>query len=200
VAQIYVDIFHRSADPSGTTTFNNALNQGGSRTQVAQDVTKSLEYRINLVQSFYTTLLHRAADLSGLVVAVQFLEGGGTDEELQASITGSVEYFQNRGGGTNDGFLNALYHDALGRAIDSSGQATFSQALIAGMTRVQVATAIFTSPEYRQNLVEGYYMTYLRRQADTEGLNTFVGALQSGATDENVIAAIVGSTEYFQRL
>jgi hypothetical protein len=188
------------ADPSGTTTFNNALNQGAARTQVVGDMTASLEWRIDVVENLYSSLLHRAADIPGLILAVGFLEGGGTDEQLAATIAGSVEYFQNRGGGTNDGFLTALYQDVLARAIDTSGQATFSQALIAGMSRVQVAASIYTSPEYRQNLVEGYYMTYLRRPADSGGLNTFVGALQSGATDENVISAIVGSDEYFQRL
>jgi hypothetical protein len=200
VAQVYLDLFHRVADPSGTTTFNNALNQGASRTLVVQDMTASLEWRIDVVENLYSTLLHRVVDIPGLIVAVGFLEGGGTDEQLAATIAGSLEYFQNQGGGTNDGFLKALYQDVLGRAIDTSGQMTFSQALLAGMSRVQVAAALYTSPEYRQNLVEGYYMTYLRRAADSGGLNTFVSALQSGATDENVIAAIVGSDEYFQRL
>src|SRR5207237_331630 len=144
--------------------------------------------------------LHRVADLSGLNASVQALSTGGTDEQVQVAITGSPEYFQTRGGGTNDGFLKALYQDALGRAIDSSGQATFGQDLAAGMSRYQVAAAIFNSTEYRQRLVMGYYQTFLRRAADTGGLNTFVGAIQSGVKDEDVIATIVGSPEYFQRL
>src|SRR5207244_7836553 len=118
VAQVYLDVLHRMADQGGAATFTNALDQGASRTQVAQDITRSLEYRIDVVENLYSRLLHRAVDLSGLIVAVQFLEGGGTDEQLAATIAGSVEYFQNRAGGTNDGFLQALYQDGLGRAID----------------------------------------------------------------------------------
>jgi len=102
---------------------------------------------------------------------------GGTNEQLQAVITGSPEYFQ-KSGATNDGCLNALYEDALGRAIDPSGEAEFIQALVAGMSPVQVAATIFSSSEHR--------------------LATFIGDLR-GVSGEEVIAAIVGSQEYFQR-
>jgi hypothetical protein len=80
--------------------------------------------------------------------------GGGTTEQVESLIAGSAEYFQVRGGGTDLGFLQALYQDALNRAIDPAGQMTFSQALAKGATRAQVAAAVFTSLEFRQDLVE----------------------------------------------
>src|SRR5207253_9455104 len=107
----------------------------------------------------------------------------------EAAVAGSPEYFQIRGGGTNDGFLSALYQDALGRAIDASGQASFTRLLASGMTRTQAAAVIFSSTEYRQRLVQGYYESFLQRPADAGGLNSFVGALQAGSTDEEVIAS-----------
>ena len=94
--------------------------------------------------------------------------------------------------------MNALYEAALGRAIDPSGEAEFIQALVAGMSPVQVAATIFSSSEHRQNLVQSYYQTFLRRPAHPGGLATFIGALR-GVSGEEVIAAIVGSQEYFQR-
>jgi hypothetical protein len=142
--------------------------------------------------------LGRAADLTGLIGAVQFLGAGGTNEQLLSAITGSQEYFQ-KTGATNDGFLNALYEDALGRAIDPSGEAASAQALAAGMSRVQVAATIFSSPEYQQKLVESYYQRFLRRAGDPEGLAAWVESLQRGSTDAQVLARFVTSQEYFQR-
>src|SRR5262249_55866610 len=122
LAQIYPDLLHRTADPSGLATFGNALAQGMSRNEVALALATSPEYRMNLIESFYNLYLHRTADDSGLTGSLATLNTGGTDEQVQVAITGSPEYFQTRGGGTNDGFLQALYQDALGRPIDSSGQ------------------------------------------------------------------------------
>jgi hypothetical protein len=112
---------------------------------------------------------------------------------------GSQEYFQVRGGGTNVGFLQALYHDALNRDIDSSGQSFFSQALADGMSRTQVASLIFSSDEYRLDLVQSYYQRFLDRIADTASLNSWFSFLKNGAPDDQVIAGITGSLEYFNK-
>src|SRR5262249_21181857 len=114
-------------------------------------------------------------------------------------IAGSPEYLQ-RGGGSTDGFLSTLYQDVLKRGIDDSGRMAFSKALAAGATREQIATAILSSLEYRQNLVQGYYKQFLRRDADQGGKAAFVDGLQNGARDEEVIAPIVGSDEYKGRV
>src|SRR5438552_3937203 len=57
------------------------------------------------------------------------------------------------GGGTNSGFLTALYEDALNRSPDSGGLAAFSQALNQGTSPRLVAAAIFSSTEHLQDLV-----------------------------------------------
>ena len=119
---------------------------------------------------------------------------------MAVSLTGSAEYFQNRGGSTNDGFLSALFQDALGRPIDAGARANFDQQLANGATRSQVAAAIFASTEYRQDLVGGYYLRFLHRPADSGGLANFVAALGNGAKDEDVIASLMGSAEYLARL
>src|SRR4029079_10597881 len=47
----------------------------------------------------------------------QFLRDDHTNEELAAQIIASDEYYQTRGGGTDQGFLNAVYEDVLCRPI-----------------------------------------------------------------------------------
>ena len=116
---------------------------------------------------------------------------------MAAIIIGSPEFFQNQGGGTTDGFLSALYQDALNRAIDSAGRANWLQAFANGATSSQVAGAILTSLEYRRDLVASFYTQFLLRPPDPGGLNGWVNLLAQGVRDETVIADIIGSPEYF---
>src|SRR5262249_5599569 len=128
VTQLYRDLLLRTPDPTGLTSWSSLLEQGGSRLQVTLAVESSLEYRVLQVEWLFHRFLLRSADPMGLNSFTAFLGAGGTVEQLQAVICSSAEYFQVRGGGDNAGFLQALYQDALGRAIDPSGQAGFTQA------------------------------------------------------------------------
>jgi hypothetical protein len=90
-----------------------------------------------------------------------------------------------------------VYQDALGRAVDATGLASWTAALQKGMTRAQVASAIFGSLEYQQDLAQGLYQQFLSRPADASELSAAVKALQGGARDEAVIADLVDSAEFF---
>jgi len=198
VAQVYQDVLGRAADAPGLAFWSGLLDQGtANRTAVVLAIEQTKEARNFQVQALYNELLHRKADKSGLKTFTNFLMNGGTLESVAAMIAGSPEYFVNRGGSTSDGFLDALYQDVLHRSVDSSGRTAFNNALSAGTTTLQqVASAIFASPEYQQDLVSSFYLLYLHRPVDVAGLNAFTNALQGGATDELVIAEIVGSSEY----
>jgi uncharacterized protein (TIGR03118 family) len=200
VSQVYLDLLHRPVDQGGFNTFTSMLSQGASRAQVALEIENSMEFRTDEVMALYNRFLHRSADSAGLATFTGLLAKGATIEQVEALITGSREYFQVRGGGSNSGFLAALYQDALSRNIDANGQMFFSQELARGMTRTQVAAQIFASAEFQQDLVKSDYLTFLHRAADPTGLANFVSALQHGATDEQVAAAIIGSAEFFMKV
>jgi uncharacterized repeat protein (TIGR01451 family) len=200
VAQLYGDLLHRAADPVGLARWSDLLDNGASRLQIVQGFQNSPEYRGDEVDAVYSRLLHRAADPAGRNSFVQFLENGGRVEQVEALIAGSPEYFQRRGGGTNDGFLNALYQDGLGRAVDAPGRAAWDQALSSGLSRTQVAAKLFSSPEYDMDLVNNDYGTYLRRPSDAAGLSGWVTLLLEGAGDDRVLAGILASDEYFTRV
>jgi uncharacterized protein (TIGR03118 family) len=197
VSQVYLDLLHRPVDSAGLNTWSGILDQGISRTTVVSMIETSTEFRADEVSALYTQFLHRAADPAGLATFTNQLASGMTLEQVAAELAGSPEYFQRRGGGTNDGFLSALYQDALHRAIDPTGQAGFGMALANGTTRGQVAASIFGSQEFLQDDVQGFYRTLLHRATDPTGLNTFVTELQQGAMDQQVIAQIAGSAEFF---
>jgi hypothetical protein len=199
VAQLYLDLLLRQVDPGGLTAWTNFLNSGGSRMQLAEAIETSTEYRTDLVQGMYQKFLHRQADPAGLATFVSMLGSGSTLAQIKALIAGSSEFFQDSGS-TNQGFLNALYQDALGRAPDPTGLSAFENLLAAGTTRQQVAADIFASQEYLQDLVKSHYLQFLHRPADSAGLNAFVSALEQGTPDPVVVAAILASNEYYSQI
>jgi hypothetical protein len=196
VAQVYQDLLHRGVDAAGLAFWSGQLSTGTSHEQMVLRLEGSSEYRAVVVQGLYTKFLHRSADPGGLAAFTNSLGNGGTVEQLESIITGSQEYFQTRGGNTADGFLDALYTDGLGRHVDAGGRATFEMALANGASPTQIAGAIFTSGEFRQDLVQGFYQTFLHRAADAGGLAFFTNSLQQGMADEKIIASLVGSSEY----
>jgi len=207
VYQLYLDMLHRRVDPTGMLYFSGALAQGASRAQVVEGIESSQEYRTDEVNSLYQAYLGRNVDPTGLGSALALLSStpfvlGSQNAflQLQADILASTEFYQTQGGGTKTGFLAAVYHDVLGRAVDPSGAAGFGAALSAGVSRTMIVKAILSSVEAEQVLVEGDYLTYLRRTAEVGGLDAFVSDLQHGAQPGDVLTAILASDEYFSHV
>ncbi len=120
-------------------------------------------------------------------------------EQLASVIVSSDEYFQ-QSGGTNDGFLAALFQDALHRGIDDSAKAAFEQALSHGATRAQIADHLFASQEYRRDEVQSLYQQALDRDADPTGLAYWADQLAHGVRDELLLAALLSSQEFFDNV
>jgi uncharacterized protein (TIGR03118 family) len=200
VAQAYNDLLQRPADPAGLAFWTNQLTQGASRQQIVAGIEGSGEYEAVVVNRLFRQFLHRGADAAGLSFWSAQLAAGATVEQVAAGIVGSQEFFMSQGGGTTNGFLAALYQDALGRAPDTMGQSGFAAALHNGASTTQVAAVVFGSGEFLTDQVQGFFQSFLHRAADSAGLSGFVPALQQGATDQQVIAVIVASGEYFAKL
>jgi uncharacterized delta-60 repeat protein len=199
LTQVYLDLLQRPLDPDGLSVWSDALASGATRAQVVAAIEGSQEYHAVEVQKLYGLLLSRTAEPAGLNSWVGFLDQGGTFEQLEAMILGSDEYFAGHGGGTNDGFLKAMYADVLYRLTDPGSQ-TWSQALASGASRTSVAVGVLGSIESDTDEVQAIYRLLLRRAADSSGLSTFTQALQQGVANDAVIAEIAGSDEYFGRL
>jgi hypothetical protein len=118
---------------------------------------------------------------------------------VAAALLASAEFFADAGG-TNTGFVQALYQDVLQRTPGQAEVANFVTALQEGASRAAVAAAFLGSGEYHQLLVESAYQHFLGRAADNTGLAALVGALNAGQTDESVLAPLVTSAEYVARL
>ncbi|HEX7450431.1 MAG TPA: TIGR03118 family protein [Pirellulales bacterium] len=198
VNEVFHDLLDRQADP-GALSFFAHLAAGGNRQPIVATIQNSDEYRADQVNALYEHYLHRAADPSGQAFFVSFLESGHTVEQIAAILAASPEYFASRGGNSNDGFLDALFHDALGRAVDAGARQFFDQALASGETRSQVAATIFASEEYLSDVVRGIYAQLLERSVDAGGLAFWVAQLRHGAHDDQIVSGVAASSEYFAK-
>jgi hypothetical protein len=199
VNQVYQDLLQRSAETAGVAYWSGLLDQGVSRANVALQIDESVEHRTLMVQGLYQQLLHRAADQAGLDSLVALLGNGGSVHQAEAIILGSGEYFQVRGDGTRSGFLNAMYQDGLGRAIDLAGQSVFGQALGIGISRTEVALAMCASPEFQQDQVQSLYQHYLHRNGEARGVDFWTSVLQAGVSFDQVLVSFLASAEYAKR-
>jgi streptogramin lyase len=197
VEAVYKNLLNRDVDIPGLLFWENLLdNEGITRQQVIAAIGASPEYRGIQVQNFYQQYLHRAADPSGLATGTAFLESGGTPEQLATMLVSSPEFLQLQGQGTNDGFLKALFADALNRAPDAGAVAASNSFLSSGGARAQLAAVVLTSTEFRQDLVQGYYQAYLHRAADSAGLQSWLGALATGVSDDRIVVGFLNSDEF----
>jgi uncharacterized repeat protein (TIGR01451 family) len=198
ISELYRDLLGRPIDAGGLAHWSAMLAGGASRSEIAAGIEASQEYREVEVKGLYQRYLHRDVEADALAYWTQFLASGHSLEDLSAQLVGSDEYFNVRGGGTEQGFIDALFHDALGRAADPQGETAFEQFLAGGKSHQQAADIVFSSPEYRDDLVQNYYQNYLGRPAESDGQDYWAGQL-ADHSDEEVIASIVSQDEFYAK-
>lgn len=197
IQNLYQDLLNRSPEPDGLASWLAAFQNGsGGRLIAVQGILGSVEYDGRVVDTLYQRLLGRSLD-AGAQGYVGALQQGIIREQVMASILASGEYFANRGGGTELGFLRALYQDVLHRDLDAVGQAQFGALLASGVSRGQIALTLLQSREARQMLIGNLYELLLLRAVDAMGRDSWIGLLEQGGTVEDIIAAIVASDEYY---
>jgi uncharacterized protein (TIGR03118 family) len=198
VNEVYGDLLHRPADMGALNYWSGQVSAGVTRSQVVAAIEASEEYRSDEVQAVFEAYLRRAAEPAALSFGTGYLADH-TLEQFKILVAGSSEFFQVQGGNTNDGFLDALFQDALNRTVDSGARAYFDGLLSHGVSTAQLAAIVLGSEEYLNDVVQSAYLSYLDRPADTGGANYFVGLLQEGATDAQVAATLIASDEYFAK-
>jgi cyclophilin family peptidyl-prolyl cis-trans isomerase len=206
VNQVYHDLLNRPAEPLALSYWSGLMASGQSRPLIVLQIEGSQEFRNDTVDRLFQLYLHRSADSAGLAGGSQFLALGGTPEQLGIALVSSSEYYTVRGGGTTQGFLDALYGDTLHRPVDAA-----TLALLAGddfsqqLERAQAASVVFGGNEYLSDLVNysaaplGWYEAYLGRPAEPAAVTNVVAMLHSGSPDYFAVAQIIGSDEYFAR-
>ena len=101
-------------------------------------------------------------------------------------------------GSANANYVQALYHDLLGRPTDAIRAPALIYGLDAGTPREAVVRALLATNDYRTRLIGEEYQTFLHRPADPSGLANSLALLTSGGTDEQLLGRLLASPEYTQ--
>jgi Domain of unknown function (DUF4214)/Divergent InlB B-repeat domain len=189
--KVYRDALKRPVDQAALDFFGAKLKGGASRADVALSVLQSVEYRTRLVQGWYQTFLKRLPSGPELASWLGLL-GSASEETVESQILGSSEYFANRGGGTDDGFVGALFQDLLGRPPAAAELTAFKTLLAQGTPRPQLALNVLQSKEGRTKFVQGYFQPLLGRSPTPAEIDSLVTR-----TGQAILVAILASDEYF---
>jgi hypothetical protein len=163
------------------------------------------------VARLYQGVLHRAPDVAGLLAWTNDIDDSHVPLSAVAnSFATSPEFIQTYGALSDDGFVQKLYLNALGRPADAAGEHGWDDALASGLSRGAVAQAFAESPENRVNTVstagdrndaEAFrlYQAALARTPDQAGQLAWSAVLANGATPSQVAQGFVSSAEFQQK-
>lgn len=102
----------------------------------------------------YDTAFGRDADPGGFVVVTRAIINGATLGQLAQGFLGSAEFANRYGAAPSDAALvTGLYRNTLGRAPEAAGQALYTNALAAGLSRADLVVAFSESPEHTRLLI-----------------------------------------------
>ncbi|MBA3302559.1 MAG: DUF4214 domain-containing protein [Actinomycetota bacterium] len=195
---VYDDLLGRPADGSERPYWEQFLDAGAPRGQVPEKVAASSELNRRIVDMFYEAYLEREPDVRGADFFRRQLDGPRTHLSFEMTVFGSSEYYRLTGG-TDERFLDALYHDLFARDVDAAGKRHWGTMLSRGVERARVAGDLIRSDESVERRVSIAFAAYLRRQPDSRGAALF-GAVLRGSDDwTRVWAGMVASNEYLMR-
>ena len=167
------------------------------RWRAADGFTNSEEYRRRYITGAYLDVLGRVPDGGGMAFWLDRLGTGRvTLDGIRPTFLDSAEFYQ-RAGGTDSGFIAALYDRALSRPA-TEGDVAFWKGQLASRGRTAVITSIYGSPESARIRVDRAYRAWLGRPAtEPERVYWESTVLQRG--DEIMRMSAMVSDEYFLR-
>ncbi|WP_142206754.1 DUF4214 domain-containing protein [Subtercola boreus] len=186
VAQLhanYADFLHRAATDTDVANWSRASE--GYDGRAAYLIATSDEARLIRIDAAYSSILNRTSDAGGRLNWLNAIRSGALRaDDLFISLYGSQEYFQAHGG-TNTGYVAALYKALVGRTGTPSDW-SFWAAQIAQHGRAWVAGQFWNTPE----------ATLVRMQAD---YTYFTGSPARGdEIDEQLTELAVYGEEEFR--
>lgn len=161
VEALYQGLLERAGDAGSANSWVAALSNGTDRASVANAFLDSAEFQGHYanqgsaayVDALYQHVFGHAGDASAVQSLASQLDAHSVSRiDVANSFTSSAEFQAHYPGSGDAGFVESLYHDALGRVPDAAGEASWVYALSHGTSRADVALAIVDSPEAQQHL------------------------------------------------
>ena len=168
VELLYQNVLGRASDPGGKANWLARLALGDTRADIVLGFSESPEFRTSTasdasafatrtdpavwsdeVYRVYRATLDRDPDGAGFLDWTGRLADGRALDSVVAGFVGSPEFQATYGALSNDGFVELLYQNVLGRPSDAGGKANWLARLAGGDTRAEVVLGFSESPEFR---------------------------------------------------
>ncbi len=146
VDDAYQALLGRTPDSDGRQHWLDRMAAGMPQGAVLDALATTDEHRRHLVATAFSSYLGRSPDPGGMDWYVGLLRRSVTATTVRADLLGSAERYS-RAGGTNEGWVDAVYQDVLGRDPEPAGRQYFLDQLAAGVPREPLASAILVAPE-----------------------------------------------------
>jgi hypothetical protein len=197
VTALYQDILGRTPSSTELFGYSRLISNGYPVSSVTTDFLTSDEYRLLKIDAAYEGVLGRVPEDGAPAGWLQLIKNGQIKtEDIDKAFLASDEYYAQQGG-TDSGFISALYTRLIGRTPSPSEIAGWSAVVVAS-GRQAVVDRIWGSLETATNRVSAIYQQYLgRTPVGNEAVGWAYYSLANG--DAAVRASITGSPEYWNR-
>jgi hypothetical protein len=202
ITNLYQSALGRPAAAVEITGWLSYLQNGGTFSAVPSIIEHSPEAESRAINNWYMSYLGRNASPAELQPWVAAMEHGMTGEQVQSAILGSDEFYRhagslNPGQNGNASYVISVYSLLLNRA-PSASDLTNWVSVIATLPRESVADILIASPEYRKDVISGYYSTILHRSTAPSQTEVNAWAL-SGLDLTDIQIAFESSAEFIQQ-
>lgn len=200
VIAAYNDALGRAPESDAVLNYwISRIANGMSRADMANAFNNADEYRMKKIVEAYDRALHRAPDSSGAAYWLGALQRGQlSPENLYSTFIAMPEMFIAQGGGTNRGYITALYNELLLRSPDAAGLAYWTARLDKGEPIRAISDSIWFSPEkYNVRVTEAYQKFLGRTPSASEQAYWSDVARAQGPTAMR--SMIMSTDEYWNR-
>lgn len=197
VNAMYADLLRRPAEEAGAAYWTAQFDSGRSPAYLSRSFTGTEEHSEVVLAELTLAYLGRVPTATELRDLAPFVRAGARFD-VAALLLGGQEYYRDVAGGSDAGWADAVFQDALGRPA-SSGDVDYVTGRLedpeGGVSRTQIARSLLRSEEGRRFFVRETYHDLLRREADDGDLAYWAADLKT-SNPEWVVRRIIGSAEY----
>jgi subtilisin family serine protease len=188
-------LFHtlavRTPDLTALQAWTGLLQQGWTRFQVAEAFERTPGALLTKVARWFQEVVGTSEPLGlleqepGVIALSNLLSAGQSDNAVLATLLAGDGYWALHGG-TNAGFVSALFTSLLGRPVDPPSLSYYVGLLQGGVPRLNIVQMLQTTPEAKQLTVARWYQDNLAWTQTTDqlksnpGVQYWAGFLQNG--------------------
>jgi len=198
VKAAYADVLGRSPGADEVSGWTALLALGTPRSAIASGFNNSDEYRLHMIDTAYLDVLGRASEAGGRMSWLNGMRSGALQpDDVHRIFLTTDEFYATKGGGTDAGYIQALYADIIGRPAVAS-EVTYWVALLQQLGRGGVVNGFWFAAETINRQASDLFTTFLGRAASTSDVPAWASLIRSsGLTSARNF--IMSSAEYAAR-